>query len=360
MPARRWQRSSCRSAPDPALLVIADLEDFLFEAFAFRDVAHQAGENAALADVGRAHRQVHREFRAVLASAAHFAPDPDDAALACLMIMIEVAVVLRAVWLRHEHRDVVPDHFLRGITEDALGGGIDRLDDAAFIDRDDAVDGGVDDPAQTRRGIEKLALKLQTRDGGSENVADRFQKVHFLGAEDAEHFAVDTEDAKRPGATGNDDCHAADHATVAHEFRQAQTPVAPHIADDDRLIQLQGPTHRGFFVDADFDRADIARPPARARAKPHRFSVRQKGKDGAEIDLKVLAQDVGGVVKHGLDIASLERVEAEAGRDGLFARAPLQLRGWPAAIATRRRFRFGACRSAGFLHFFRGRFITWP
>ena len=59
-------------------------------------------------------REIHRKLRAVLAPAAHFAADADDPPFARAAIMFEIAVVLGAIRLRHEHRDISTDHFAGG------------------------------------------------------------------------------------------------------------------------------------------------------------------------------------------------------------------------------------------------------
>ena len=112
---------------------------------------------------------------------------------------------------------------LGGVTKNAFRRGIDGFDNAAVIDRDDSVDRGLDNAAQSGRGIAQLAFKLQAGDGGGENVVDRFEKMNVIGAEDARRFGIDVEHAKGSGPAGNDDRHAARDAAVAQKFRQAQS-----------------------------------------------------------------------------------------------------------------------------------------
>jgi len=52
-----------------------------------------------------------------------------------------------AVGFRRQHADVLADQFFFGITENCLGGGIERMNDAALVNGDDAVDGAIDDSA---------------------------------------------------------------------------------------------------------------------------------------------------------------------------------------------------------------------
>src|SRR3546814_5860979 len=49
------------------------------------------------------------EFAAVLAAATHLAADADDALLAGLQVMLQIAVMLAVIRLRHQHGDVAAD-----------------------------------------------------------------------------------------------------------------------------------------------------------------------------------------------------------------------------------------------------------
>ena len=75
-------------------------------------------------------------------------------------VMIDVAVVVRAMRLRHQHADVLPEHLGFAVAEHPLGGGVERLDAAARIDDDDAVDRGVDDRAPARVGDAIVAVGI--------------------------------------------------------------------------------------------------------------------------------------------------------------------------------------------------------
>ncbi len=135
---------------DAALFEFADLENLLFESFALGDVAHEAGEQALVAEAYFAHGQVHREIRAVFAPAERFAANADDFRLSRAQVIGEVAVVLLAVGGGHEEGHVLANHVGRRVAEGALGRRIERLDDAAPVDRDDGLDGGVENRAQAR------------------------------------------------------------------------------------------------------------------------------------------------------------------------------------------------------------------
>jgi hypothetical protein len=117
----------------------------LLGALSLRDVAHDAGEVARLAQAELADRELHGEGGAVLALSHHFAAGPYDLGLSGAQVIGDVAVVLAPVRLRHKHPHVLPDDLARGIAEDALGGAIERVHRAALVDGDDAVDDVVDD-----------------------------------------------------------------------------------------------------------------------------------------------------------------------------------------------------------------------
>ena len=114
----------------------------------FGDITHDAGEDAALAQPGLAHRQVQRKGGSVFSTPAHLAAAPDDFALTRPLVVGEVGIVLVVIGRRHEHVDVVSHNLVAGIAEDARRGRVHRADDAPFVDSDDAVDGRFDHGAQ--------------------------------------------------------------------------------------------------------------------------------------------------------------------------------------------------------------------
>jgi hypothetical protein len=120
----------------------------LLGALALGQVMDDADEDRAVILRRLADGEVHRKRRAVLASPENLAADADDLAFARPLIVVEIAVVLAAEGLGHEHLDVLPDHLRPGIAEQALAGGVEHDDGAARVDQDHAVDGSVDDRAQ--------------------------------------------------------------------------------------------------------------------------------------------------------------------------------------------------------------------
>ena len=85
-----------------------------------------------------------------LRSRRDLAADADDLGLAGREIAREVAVVLLVIGRRHQHADIAADDLVCGIAEQPLGAGVERLDAAAGVDHDDAVDGRIDDRQQPR------------------------------------------------------------------------------------------------------------------------------------------------------------------------------------------------------------------
>ena len=120
------------------------LAQLILELGAPRQIVQDAGEVLLAVDLELAHRQVQRELLAVAAQPGDGAADADDPALAGLEVMPDVAVVLRSIGLGHQHADVLAEHVGFAVTEHLLGGMVERLDAAARIDHDDAVDGRVD------------------------------------------------------------------------------------------------------------------------------------------------------------------------------------------------------------------------
>lgn len=133
---------------DALLGNLGDAEDLGLEASPLGDVAEDAGEEASLSDVELADGQVDGEDGSVLAAAEDLAADADDAALAGLAVAGEVAVMSGAVGLGHEGADVASEEISRGPSEHAFGGRVDGVDEAAVVDGDDALDGGVEDGAE--------------------------------------------------------------------------------------------------------------------------------------------------------------------------------------------------------------------
>jgi hypothetical protein len=244
------------------------LAQLVLEALPLGDVAHDAGEVAPRADVELAHREIHGEDAAVLAPSHHLAPDADDFRLAGGEIVGEIGVVLAIVGLGHQDLDVAPEHLGAPVAEQFLRGRVERLDVAALVDGDDAVDDVVDHRAHALFGEAQLFLGAPSlgdvaHDAGE--VAAAFQpeladgELHGKGAAvlaPAEHLAAAADDLRLAGAQV-----AADVAVVlvAVGLRHQHAHVLPdHLAGrvaEDALGGAVEGRHRAALVDGD-DRVD--------------------------------------------------------------------------------------------------------
>ena len=113
-------------------------------------VSYNADEDPLASGPRFAHRELHGEGRPVLASAFHLAADADDAAHPRAAITGEILVVLFPVGGGHEHANVLADHLVRPVAEEALAGGVVFLHPAQGVDDDHPVDRRLD------QGLEPL------------------------------------------------------------------------------------------------------------------------------------------------------------------------------------------------------------
>ena len=63
----------------------------------------------------------------------------------------EVAIVVLAIWRRHQHLDVLTDHLAGAVFEQFLAGRIEHQHAAVGVDQDDPADGGIHHRTQQRR-----------------------------------------------------------------------------------------------------------------------------------------------------------------------------------------------------------------
>ena len=117
------------------------------------EVADEAGEEAPVAHVHFADRELHGKRRAVVALPDHDAADADDPPLSGAQIAIEVAVVIFAVGRRHQHLDVLSQRIRRGMAEQPFRRRAERLDEAAFVDHDHGVGNAVENRCEMRRAL---------------------------------------------------------------------------------------------------------------------------------------------------------------------------------------------------------------
>ena len=139
----------------PALALSQGLLDML----AVADVVDHASEIAAAVGFEFADRQVQREGRAVLAPATHFSTDADDLLDAGPDVVGDVAIVLGAVGLRHEHLDVLADELRGAVPEQPFGGRVDVSIRPRSINGDDGRDGRLQD-APELRGLRRRRGRL--------------------------------------------------------------------------------------------------------------------------------------------------------------------------------------------------------
>src|SRR5262245_28151936 len=126
------------------------LAHFLFHADTGAEIVKDAGELSRAANRELADGEMQGKRRAVLAHPRDLATDSDNLGPACCEIPREIGVVLLAVRRRHQHVDVVAEDVGLCVPEQPLGGRIEPLDAAVFVDHDDAVDRGVDDCPPSR------------------------------------------------------------------------------------------------------------------------------------------------------------------------------------------------------------------
>ncbi len=126
------------------------LDQLLLRALTLAEIVDDADEDRLAVLRRLADRKVHREGRAVLAATLHLAADADDLCLTGSPVVAEVAVVLAAVRLGHQHLDVLPDDLGRPVAEQLLAGRVEHEHGAGRVDQDHPVDGGLDHRAKPR------------------------------------------------------------------------------------------------------------------------------------------------------------------------------------------------------------------
>ena len=121
----------CRSA----------LAQSLFRTFSLRNVANNAHEKLFAAGPGLGYREVHWKNGAVFSQAECLAAYADNPLFASREIAREVAVVILAIGRRHKHLDIFSDELGGLVAKELFPSGVDRLNQAEFVDADDAIDG---------------------------------------------------------------------------------------------------------------------------------------------------------------------------------------------------------------------------
>ena len=134
---------------DPALFLLADVEQRPLEPLLFGEVENDPGEQFPLGEIGLADRQVDGECRAVLVHRDDLASDPDDLPLAPTHIVRDITVVLSPVGRRHQHLHILTYHLLLAVAEHHLGRSVDEPDAPILAHDDDGVHRCLQDCAET-------------------------------------------------------------------------------------------------------------------------------------------------------------------------------------------------------------------
>src|ERR1700693_6229739 len=124
------------------------LPEILLHFDARRQVPDEAGEYMSPAELHLANSEFHWEDGTILALRLHLPANADDALLAGLDVSGQVAVMVPLMRRGHEHSDVAPDHLTGSVAEQLFCGFAEVLDDAALVDRDDRVGGGLKNGAE--------------------------------------------------------------------------------------------------------------------------------------------------------------------------------------------------------------------
>ena len=157
--------------------LFARLDQRLLGRVAIAHVAQDAGEEALVADAPLAARELERDLAPVLAQ-------PGDARRAHRHLIaagahaVEHRLVPRAVALGRQHRQRLPHHFLRGVAEEPLDGGVGEQHPAVVVHGDDGVGGGVGQQAVLRLADRQRLVRLGQR---GRVPAERHQAHHLAG-----------------------------------------------------------------------------------------------------------------------------------------------------------------------------------
>ncbi|CAA7627307.1 hypothetical protein MTBSS4_740008 [Magnetospirillum sp. SS-4] len=123
-------------------IMVCKVPNMLFGTFACRDVSHHAGISDPFALLHFADRSFHGEGDAILPHPHQFLSHRQYVMPALPSLLAQ----LLGNGIRNQLSDALADNFVGFEIKDAFGGGIEGLNDAVFIDGDDTVSHGVDDP----------------------------------------------------------------------------------------------------------------------------------------------------------------------------------------------------------------------
>jgi len=116
--------------------------------FAFGDVAEESGEDGAVGVARSVDGKFDGKLCAVAAEGGHFDMSTEEVAAAGVEVAFQPLMMGFTPSLRNDYfRKVLAEHFLTGVAEGVLGGGIEFGDASGVIHRDDAIEGRFDDGA---------------------------------------------------------------------------------------------------------------------------------------------------------------------------------------------------------------------
>src|SRR3954468_5785851 len=133
-----------------APFAFTDLQDFLFQSLAFRDVTHEPGKKPPVLKPHLAYRKIHRKRSAIFALANDFPANSNDPRMTRPRIVFEVAIMRLPVRTGHEGFDILSNNLVSLIPEDIFRGRIARLDRALLVYGNDSLHCGIKDGAQPR------------------------------------------------------------------------------------------------------------------------------------------------------------------------------------------------------------------
>ena len=117
--------------------VVAQL---LFHRHFFAHVAHDANEKPMTVKTHFRDRQFSGDRRAILMDRLHLPlRQTDDSGQTTVNIGLNIVVVMPALRFRHQHADVLAQQFVGFVAKNYRYHGIDRHNDAEFVDGDDTI-----------------------------------------------------------------------------------------------------------------------------------------------------------------------------------------------------------------------------
>ncbi len=163
--AKRHPRDVCYQGLQ---LLHAVLQVF-FHCAAQAQVGDEADKHRVAVHLHPPHRQADRHQRAIAPHRLQFAPlHPHHVGAPALQVIGQVAVVLRAVGLGHQHGNVLAQHLRLAPAQHVLGGGVERLHAALGVDHDDGVHRRGRNGTQARLAVLRLDEQLPVAQAGIE------------------------------------------------------------------------------------------------------------------------------------------------------------------------------------------------